>query len=189
MSRSASWPMRRTPLGESASARPSASRSRPSSSSSITWRRFWKSCIACWPSSSRRSSSRDVVEVARHQVLLELLHALHLAHQLERLLVVEALGAVEQMLVALAEVFQVADVLVLLEQRLEIGARLGVLELVALELANRLREPARDPLQLAQLLARASRPLCSAFSRSSVLALAIERCPGAARSIFARAPP
>ena len=95
---------------------------------------------------------RDFVEVARHQILLELLHAIHLAHQLERLLVVQALGPVEQVLVALAEVFEVADVLVLLEQRLEIGARLGVLELVALEFANRFREPPRHPLKLAQLL-------------------------------------
>ena len=95
---------------------------------------------------------RDGVEVTRHQVLLELLHPLHLAHQVERLLVVEALGAVEQVMVALAEIFEVADVLVFLEQFLEIGARLGVLELMALEFAQRLREPPRYPLKLAQLV-------------------------------------
>jgi len=56
------------------------------------------------------------------------------------------------MLVALAEVFEVADVLVFLEQGLEIGARLGVLELMALEFANRLGHAPRHPLEFAQLL-------------------------------------
>ena len=113
MSRSASCPIRRTPLGESAMMLALLRHVAGLLSSIITWRRFWKSCCACCAQQLAQIVDRDVVEVARHQVLLELLHPLHLAHQVERLLVVEALGAVEHVLVAVAEILQVADVLVL----------------------------------------------------------------------------
>ena len=49
------------------------------------------------------------------------------------------------MLIAVAEVLEVADVLVFGEQRFELGFGLGVLELVAFELADRFAEPPRHP--------------------------------------------
>ncbi len=91
---------------------------------------------------------RDGLEVARHQVLLELLEPLHLAHQLDRLLEAEALGAVEKMAVAIAKIFEIADVLVLFQPRIKIGLGLGVFEVVALELAERFAQPARHPRDL-----------------------------------------
>ena len=94
---------------------------------------------------------RDGVEVARHQVLLELAHPLHLAHQLERVLVAEALGTVEHVLIAIAKILEVANIFVFLEQLVEVFLRLRVLELVTLELAHRLRQPPRHPRQLALL--------------------------------------
>ncbi len=58
----------------------------------------------------------------------------------------------EHVLVAVAEVFEVADIFVLREQLLEIRFRLLVLELVVLQLANRLGKPPRHLRKLALLL-------------------------------------
>ena len=95
---------------------------------------------------------RDGVEVARHQVLLELAHPLHLAHQFERVVVAEALRTVEHVLIAIAKILEVADVLVFLQQLVKVFLRLRVLELVALQLAHRLGQTPRHPRQLALLL-------------------------------------
>ena len=83
---------------------------------------------------------RDRLEIPLHQILFELAHLLHLAHQLERLLVAEALRPVKHMIVAIAEIFEIADIVVLGEQFVEVGLGLRVLELVAFELAQRLRK-------------------------------------------------
>ncbi len=69
---------------------------------------------------------------------LELAHPFHLAHQVERVVVAKALGTVKHVLIAIAEIFEIADVFVFLEQRVEVRLRVGVLELVALKLAHRL---------------------------------------------------
>ena len=57
----------------------------------------------------------------------------------------------EHVLIAIAKIFEVANIFVFLEQRVEILFRLRVLELVTLQLAHRLRQPPRHARQLALL--------------------------------------
>ncbi len=79
------------------------------------------------------------------RLLLELLEALDLAHQLERLARSRArAGPWNELAVAALELLQRADVLELLEQALELGARLVVLELVVAQLLDARRTAARQ---------------------------------------------
>jgi hypothetical protein len=90
----------------------------------------------------------DGLQPAGKQVFLELLEALHFAHQLERGVIVERLGALEQLAVAALKALQRAHVLELLEQALELGPCILVFELVAAQLLDRVREAARQAIEL-----------------------------------------
>jgi len=74
----------------------------------------------------------DAFEIAGEQLLFELLQAFDLAHQVERVVIAERLRAVEQIAVAPLKLFEVAYVLQLFEQVLEVAPRPVILELVLL---------------------------------------------------------
>ena len=86
---------------------------------------------------------RDRLEVAGHQVLLELAHPLHLAQQIDSLVVAHGPRRLEQGLVEIEEIFQVAEGLVLGQKRVEVGLGWSVLELVELKREDGRREKKR----------------------------------------------
>src|SRR5207237_5189163 len=94
----------------------------------------------------------ETAEIPGEQVLLELLEALHLAHQLDGLLVVERALTVKQVTVATAKFLEVMDVAELLEQVVKIPLGVRVLETVLLQLLDRLADAQRQPVELLALL-------------------------------------
>src|SRR5262249_51634706 len=94
----------------------------------------------------------EATEVPREEIFFELLQALHLAHQLDRLGVVERLLAVEQVSVSPAELLEIADVTEFLEEILKIPLRIGVLESVLTKLLDRLADAQRQPIEELALL-------------------------------------
>ena len=167
MSRSASWPIRRTPLGESCSARPSAPCSRTCFEQQhhlaqvleILHRLLAQHLAAVFQSRSRRSCPTSGPARAASCAPSRA--------SARAPAVVEALGAVEQMLVAaIAEVLEVADVLVFLEQLLEVGAAPRRPRTRSSRACAAPPRAARHLLQLALLLL--DRRACSPCSASSV---------------------
>jgi hypothetical protein len=96
----------------------------------------------------------DVLEIAAEQRLLQFLEAFDLPHQADGVVVAERLRAVKEVAVAALKFFDVADVLQLVEQILEVAARLGVLEVVLLQLLQRLGEAVRQAGEEVPLLLR-----------------------------------
>src|SRR5207244_10894620 len=97
----------------------------------------------------------DRVKVARDELLFQALEPFHSTHERQRFLVGQRPRPVEEVAVAAREVLEVAAVVELLEERLEGVRRLGVLEVVVAQPAERLGPTVGEPVDEVALAWRA----------------------------------